>query len=50
MMSIFLAAVVLQGLDGVEKNQAEDVGVGAVGRLVDAFDLPTASSTHRCHL
>ena len=34
-------------LDGVEKNQIEDVGVEAVGGLVDELDVPAVRGTRR---
>ena len=34
---------VLQGLDGVEEPEVEDVEVGAVERLADELDVPTIS-------
>ena len=38
---------ILEALNGVEEAQFQDVGVGAVGRLVEEPDVPPPSSTHR---
>lgn len=40
------SSAVLQGLDGGEKTQVEDVGVGAVGRLVGDYMISNSSEEH----